>query len=67
MAAVEEQASVLSDEELDVLRWRRQMFLDLGFTVRQSRRLAEIAADWHRAEALLVAGCPTDTAFDLLS
>jgi len=55
------------DEEAGVLRWRRQMFLDLGFNVRQSQRLAEQGADWHHAGRLLSGGCPVDTAFDLLS
>jgi hypothetical protein len=54
-------------EATRVYRWRVCRFLELGFTLRQARRLADGTAGWHEAEALLMAGCPPDLVFDLLS
>jgi hypothetical protein len=61
----ETDASSSDDEQL--VRWRRRCFLQLGFNRAQARRLAELRADWHAAEALLAAGCPLDLAFDIIS
>jgi hypothetical protein len=54
-------------EATRVYRWRVCRFLELGFTLRQARRLADSVAGWHEAEALLAAGCPVDLVFDLLT
>jgi hypothetical protein len=54
-------------EAVRVARWRVRRFRGLGFTLWQARRLAEEQASWHEAETLLMAGCPPDLVFDLLS
>jgi hypothetical protein len=60
--------AVVEDEEaIRVFHWRVHRFKDLGFTLWQARRLAQVHADWHGAELLLADGCPTVLAFDLLS
>jgi hypothetical protein len=53
-------------EDAAVLMWRRLRFLELGFSLRESRILAEQGADWHEAELLIVAGCKPKHAFRLL-
>lgn len=56
----------LDEEAHRVFHWRVRRFIDLGFTLRQSRLMAEAQADWHTAEHLLHDGCQRDTAFLLL-
>jgi hypothetical protein len=62
-----EAAEEVDDEAVRVFHWRVRRFLALGFTLRQARVLASLHVEWHTAEKLLEQGCPTSTAFDLLS
>lgn len=57
----------VDEEAVRVYHWRVRRFLELGFTLRQARTLAGGDADWHEAAVLVTAGCPRDTAFDVLS
>jgi hypothetical protein len=58
--------TVTCEEELRVYHWRVRRCLELGFTLVQSRRLAENGADWHEAQVLLAAGCPSRLVYRLL-
>jgi hypothetical protein len=60
-------APTQDEEAVRVFHWRVRRFRSLEFTLWQSRRLAEMGADWHEAERLLDAGCPAHVVFDLLS
>lgn len=57
----------IDEEAVRVFHWRVRRFCELGFTLWQSRRLAQVQDDWHRAQLLLADGCPIELAFDLLS
>jgi hypothetical protein len=67
LAAEDTTAPVQDDEVARVQDWRIDRFIELGFTYRQARRLAEKQADWHSAETLLKHGCPLDLVRHLLS
>ena len=54
------------DEATIVFHWRVRCFLDLGFTLLVSRRLANRGCDWHEAETLIADGCPPDLVFAIL-
>lgn len=60
-------ADELVDEVDRVYRWRRDKFLELGFSWLEARMLADAGADYHQAERLLDVGCPRHLVFDLLS
>ena len=62
VAAYEDETAEARRVEL----WRRRRFLELGFDRGQAQLLAFDEADWHRAAALLSAGCPPGLVFDLL-
>jgi hypothetical protein len=53
------------DEALEA--WEIDRLLHLEFTVEQAAVLARLGVSWHDADSLRAAGCPVDTAFDLLS
>jgi hypothetical protein len=67
LAAEDTTAPVVDEEATRVYHWRVHRFRELGFTLWQSRRLADRQVDWHSAQTLLVAGCPIDLVFDILS
>ena len=51
-----------------VLQWRHKVFVDLGMTIQQARRLATTkAADLNQARRMIAAGCDPNIAFDILS
>ena len=54
--------------DLKALAYRRGRLLTLGFSGSQADTLAEQAdVDLHKAADLLCAGCPVDTAFEILA
>jgi hypothetical protein len=57
----------VSGEALQVFHWRREHFIELGFTIRQATCLAERMVTWHDAETLVDDGCPIAVCFDILS
>jgi hypothetical protein len=60
-------APVVDEEATRVYHWRIHRFRELGFTLWQSRRLADRQVDWHSAQVLLKHGCSVDLVFDILS
>ena len=51
-----------------VLQWRHKVFLDLGMTTQQARRLALTrGADLDQARGMIARGCEPSLAFDILS
>jgi hypothetical protein len=54
------------DERLRVRRWRRDQFLNLGFTLSDSAALAKSAADLQEARTLIACGCSHPTAFRIM-
>jgi hypothetical protein len=50
------------DDELDVLRWRTQRLLGIGFEADEAERLAFSPVDIHELEHLIGNGCPLETA-----
>jgi len=69
VVAEAEQVDPLVEEIMldDDFLWRLEQFRALQFTTAQATTLAFRGADWHTAVELVKAGCPTDTAFDILS
>lgn len=56
---------ILADK---VLQWRCKVFLDLGMTLPQSRRLTlQKSADLNEARGLIKNGCSPTLAFDILA
>ncbi len=54
-------------EAVEVLRWRFDVLLRVGFEIEQAAVLAaNVEIDLHAAEDLLRGGCPTDTALRIL-
>jgi len=54
-------------EAVEVLRWRFDVLLRVGFEIEQAAVLAaNVEIDLHRAEALMRRGCPTETAMRIL-
>jgi hypothetical protein len=49
-----------------VRRWRRDQFYDLGFTLAESRKLAEAPVDVGAARRLIRSGCPKRMALRIL-
>jgi hypothetical protein len=56
----------IRDERLRVRFWRREQFLDLGFTTSEARVLAKSSADVHETRRLIESGCERPTAFRLV-
>lgn len=54
------------DETLRVRDWRRDQFLELGFTLSDAEALAKSSADLHQARKLVSAGCERATAFRIV-
>lgn len=50
------------DEELDVVRWRTERLVALGFGLRQAAYLALSDVEVHQLERLIARGCPPETA-----
>jgi hypothetical protein len=50
------------DDELDVLRWRTQRLLRIGYEAEEATRLAFSGVDIHELEHLIESGCPLETA-----
>jgi hypothetical protein len=50
------------DDELNVLRWRAERLIDLGYGQREAVRLAGTQVDIHELDRLIGMGCPLDTA-----
>ena len=50
------------DEELDVVRWRTQCLLGLGYEPDEAARLAFSPVDIHALARLIGNGCPLETA-----
>jgi hypothetical protein len=54
-------------EAVEVLRWRFDVLLRVGFEVEQAAVLAaNVEIDLHAAEELMRRGCPADTAMRIL-
>jgi hypothetical protein len=56
----------MRDERLRVRFWRREQFLELGFTTSEARVLAKSSADVHETRRLIESGCEPSTAFRLV-
>jgi hypothetical protein len=56
----------IRDERLRVRFWRREQFLELGFTPSEARVLAKSSADVHETRRLIELGCERSTAFRLV-
>jgi hypothetical protein len=54
------------DERLRVRRWRRDQFLNLGFTLSDSAALAKSSADLQEARTLIACGCKHPTAYRIM-
>ncbi|MFL5395734.1 MAG: hypothetical protein ACJ79G_23115 [Myxococcales bacterium] len=54
------------DERLRVRRWRREQFVELGFTSSEAVALAKSAADVHETRKLVESGCNHGLAFRLV-
>jgi hypothetical protein len=54
------------DEQLRVRHWRRDEFIELGFTLSDASALAKSTADLTLGRQLIAAGCPHPTAFRIL-
>jgi hypothetical protein len=50
------------DDHLNVLHWRIQRLIDLGYSRRKAARLAATSIDTHELERLIRMGCPPLTA-----
>lgn len=53
-------------EDATVAEWRARMFERLGFEPADVGLLVAAGADWHRAEAMLAAGCDRATCLWIL-
>jgi hypothetical protein len=56
----------LRDERLRVRLWRRNQFLELGFSLSDAAALAKSSADVHEARKLVSAGCAHAIAFRIV-
>ena len=54
------------NERLRIRQWRRAQFYRLGFTTSDARTLAKSDADVGEARRLVMAGCPTATAYRIV-
>ena len=50
------------EDELEVIRWRTQRLLRIGYELREAIRLALSRIDIHELEHLVGNGCPLETA-----
>jgi hypothetical protein len=50
------------DDDLTVLRWRRERLLALGYELSRATLLAVSRVDIHELERLIGKGCPPETA-----
>ena len=50
------------DDELEVIRWRTQRLLRIGYELHEAARLALSRIDIHELEHLIGNGCPLETA-----
>ena len=55
------------DEELEVIRWRTQRLLGIGYELREAARLALSRIDIHELDHLVGQGCPLETAVRILA
>lgn len=55
------------DEELEVVRWRTQRLLEIGYELREAARLAFSRIDIHDLERLVDRGCPLETAVRIVA
>jgi hypothetical protein len=73
-SALEHELAVLGEDELDfysaeqraVLLWRLRQFTSLGFDYANATVLAGAAVDLGQARKLVQAGCPVETAAQIL-
>jgi hypothetical protein len=54
------------DERLLIRLWRRERFIELGFSLSDAAALAKSSADTHLARKLVAAGCAHKTAFRII-
>lgn len=54
-------------ELLELESFRRDRFVALGCDEKQARRAVSRKLDWHELEALLLQGCPLETALRILA
>jgi hypothetical protein len=54
------------DERLHIRRWRRDQFMEIGFSASDAATLAKSDADLHETRRLLAAGCTHATAFRIV-
>jgi hypothetical protein len=64
--AAPELARRVRDERLRVRLWRREQFVELGFTLSEAAALARSAADLHVARKLIACGCAHSTAVRIM-
>lgn len=50
------------NDDINVLHWRTERLIDLGYPRRKAARLAVTSIDTHELERLIHMGCPPDTA-----
>lgn len=50
----------------DVLEWRKESFLEMGFDKTAASYLAFTRIDLHEMRAMIAAGCPHNTAIKIL-
>ena len=55
------------EDELDVIRWRTQRLLKIGYDLREAGRLALSRIDIHELEQLVRRGCPLETAVRIVA
>jgi hypothetical protein len=56
----------LRNEQLRIRHWRRDEFVELGFTLSDATARAKSTADLTVGRKLIAAGCPHTTAFRIL-
>ena len=61
-----ELARRVRDERLRVRLWRREQFVELGFSLSEAAALAKSAADLHEARKLISCGCAHSTALRIV-
>jgi hypothetical protein len=54
------------DERLLIRHWRREQFMELGFTLSDAAALAKSPADLSDARKLIAAGCAHPLAFRII-
>jgi hypothetical protein len=54
------------DERLRIRHWRRDRFMELGFSHSDASALAKSSADLHETGDLIAAGCAHETAFRIV-